>query len=285
MAAKKKKAAKKLRRPAAPKPAEATARPKVSGKKGRKAVVRSDLPARLVQSSDQHLTALRNIAATDFITDPDSHTVEWHWRRQDRPFQTSVTFANFEKWSVRDRWKPRRIAYWKGIEERVRERMADEMVIRRLDDLQRLERQMESLGKYLEPMLDDKGNPKLGKNGLPVYPLDMPKMDRFIESYLKLHDRVLLLRGEATKRTEMITAGSSDGEDEEESDLARTLRPSGPRMRPKLSRGDARALARQLVKQRAPKLSEVIDATADGSYVNQEVRVRQPPGSGGGGDD
>jgi hypothetical protein len=107
-------------------------------------------------------------------------------------------------------------------------------------------------------------------------------MDKFMTMYLKLHERVMLLRGEATTRTEQLRGPSETAE----SPLNEHLR-GRSEIAPKLSRQDARAMARAILQGREPALggkadSDVIDAPLedsenadDGDHEHEEVQQGQ----------
>ncbi len=214
----------------------------------------------------KQVEALRRMAATDFLVDPDGHSIRWHYERADRIYTKIVAWRTFEGWSLKDDWTTRRTDYWENIENRVRQHMADDILRRRLEDLEKLERTLVGLEKYLEPLVDRKGEPLIDKKtGLPKFALELGSMDKFMNSYLKLHERVMLLRGEATSRTEQLRAPDV-GDD---APLNGALQ--GPsRLVPKISRQDARAAARAMLMQREPALGgtpeddkAVIDAVAE----------------------
>ena len=144
--------------------------------------------------------------------------------------------------------------------------MADEFLRRRLRDLEQLETTLEAFSKYLEPLKDKKTQKILldKKTGLPKFALEIPSMDKFITAYLKMHERVMLLRGEATTRTEALKPAIGAGGD---APLNENLRPPST-ISPRLSQQDARAMARAVLEGREPSLggtpeAEVIDAPVE----------------------
>jgi hypothetical protein len=213
-------------------------------------------------------SVMRKIAATDFICDPDGHSIRWHYERKDRLYEKTIAWRTFEGWSLKDTWTARREAYWEHIESRIRDHMADEILRRRLKDLENFENKLTALDRFLEPLLDDKGEIQTDDDGLPKYALKLPDMDKFIAMYLKLHERVMLLRGEATTRSEQLRP--AEGAAEGEGPLNEHLRGRST-IAPKLSRQDARAMARAMLTGREPALgggpeadTGVIDATPEG---------------------
>ena len=224
-------------------------------------IVPAHIPRAAVGFAKQS-SILRKMAATDFICDPDGHSIRWHYERKDRLYERTIAWRSFEMWSLKDNWTKRREAYWEQIEARIREHMADEILRRRLIDLEKFEVKLDALDKFLEPMLDDDGEIIIDdETKLPKYPLKLPDMDKFAAMYLKLHERVMLLRGEATTRSEQLSPVKGDAP------LNEHLRGQAM-IAPKLSRQDARAMARQMLREREPALgggpdTDVIDASGE----------------------
>lgn len=196
-------------------------------------------------------TILRKIAATDYICDPDGHSMRWHYERKDRPYEKSISYVRFEMWGTEDGWTKRRDAYWEHIESKVREHMADTLLRSRLQDIGKFRGMLDVLVQYLEPLVDAKtGKMKLDPDtGLPLYPLKLPSMEKFMGMYLLLHERVMLLSGEATVRSEQLRPDASEPE------LNEHLRDRAA-IRPKLARADVRAMARTLLRSRAEARAE-----------------------------
>ncbi len=232
------------------------------------------IPVRNVPLS-RRLKVLRGMAATDFIVDPDSHSVIWHYERKDRLYEATVECVTFEGWSKRDGWIQRRADFWEDAEKRIREHVADDYLRRRLDDLEKFERQLETFDAFLQPLTNkDTGEILLDEEtGLPRFPLEMPSMDKFAVMYMKLHERILLLRGEATTRTEQL----GKAEDVDKSTLNQHLAEPTP-IAPKLSRDDLRSMARRVLRAREPALGGspggTIDAIAE--EVGDDERDQHP---------
>lgn len=200
---------------------------------------------------------LRKMAATDYITDQNGRSVRFHFERPDRGYSGVVTFQQFKAWSSEDDWVRRRAHFWEEVEVRVREERSDELYAKRLADLAEFTETAELLGGYLRPMRDKRGRVIIDKStGLPKLPLDMPRADQFIRAYLKLHERILLLRGEVIHRAEVLNAGHEP--------LPQKERARGP----KLSRAETRDLVRQLLSKSAGGP----DAVRDGAV---QVRARE----------
>ncbi len=195
---------------------------------------------------------LRRMAATDFLADPDGHSTRWHYERKDRAYAETIAWRTFEEWAINDKWVQRRVGYWEEIERRVQEHMADEFLRRRLADLEKFESRLEALDELLNPLRDPVTGIMLRdeKTHMPMFALELPSMDKFATMYLKLHERVLLLRGEATARTEQLLAKPETGDA-----LALNEHLKEPAaIAPKFSKSDLRAMATQLLRAREPAL-------------------------------
>lgn len=179
---------------------------------------------------------LRNMAATDYITDPDGRSVRYHYERPDRNYRV-VAWATFREWSTADDWHGSRIRHWEAIEVRVRETHADEIYKRKVRDLDVIEEQLDLYRLFLQPLKDPRTGEELidEKTGLPKLALELPRLDRFVTAYLKLHERGMLLRGDAIHRAEILNQ-------------QHVPEPIKERARgPKLERNEQRALVRQLL--------------------------------------
>jgi len=236
------------------------------------------LPKRLLATSKQGWAsrAMRDAAATDYITDADGHDVRWHHERKDRLYSQTVGWKAFEVWSINEKWKERRRRWWEQIEERVRLHYGDRVLRARLDDMARFEQLLTSFDGYLMPLKDKAGKVVINEaTGLPAFALDMPSFDKFMVMYLKLHERVMLLRGEATQRTESTTTAPVDAHQR-------------PMLAPNISQADIHAMARTLLEQRmllsAPgavveTAGETIAPTEEGSH--DAVPDSKPRGGNG----
>lgn len=265
------KSKKKLRRPPKPRKSTKQAKPLLAAGLASEIVPSNgrQVPAHMPQPGPafgRQVAVLRKIAATDFIVDPDGHSIRWHYERSDRLYEKTVAWRTFEGWALKDNWTTRRDGWWEQIEARVRDHMGDEILRRRLRDLEKLERRIEVLDRFLEPLVDEHGELRLSDDGLPTFGLKLPDMDKFVGMYLKLHERVMLLRGEATSRTEQTRITGDD------SPLNEHLRDRS-RIAPKITRMDARAMARAMLEDREPALGGspggVIDAPSE-DYENDD---------------
>lgn len=193
------------------------------------------------------IEALRRMAATDFIADPDNRDVQFHYDRADRIYSQVVPLTKFQYWAAHDKWIPQRRRYWEGIEARVREHMADQILRSRLRDLRFLEESLKVYEELLLPLRDEHGAIRRNETtGAPVFAMDLPSLDKGITMYLKLHERVLVLRGDVTARTEQLKPIAEPG-----AEVERAPR----KIMPKMSREDARAMARGILQQREPALA------------------------------
>lgn len=217
---------------------------------------------------------LRAMAATDYITDQQGRSVQFHYERRDRGYAAAVGFAHFKQWSVTDDWHGRRRHFWEEIEVRVREQRADELYAQRLHDLDELTELYAALGAFLRPLRDAKGKIVIdAATNLPVMPLEMPRADQFLRAYLKLHERLLLLRGEVTSRGETLNA--------EHVPLPPDKTSQGERG-PRLSRGETRALVRKMIEQAQGGAGGGGDALRDGGAQVQAGRAGRGDEEAGG---
>lgn len=209
---------------------------------------------------------LRNQAGTDFVVDDQGRSIRYHYERKDRLYSDTVGWDSFQRWAIEDKWVDRRAEFWEQMENRVIANYADKIFRARITEMGKLETMIEKYEQYLLPLKDPKtGKIKFDKNGLPEFGLKLPTFDKFAEMYLKFHERLLLLRGEATNRSEQIGR-------EQISVTAHTDDPASAT--PRLNRGEARAMARALLHERQKELAvlpedtEAIDESPGGESSN-----------------
>jgi hypothetical protein len=187
----------------------------------------------------RHLVVLRKQARTDYVVDPEGRSVRWHYEREDRDYARLAGFDAFESWSKKDHWAVGRERFWAEMEERVVAHVKDRLFTQRLDDIGRVEKMLEATEKLLLPKTDKDGNVLLDEEGMPEFHLELPPLDRMAKTWLSLHERLMLLRGEAVpeKPPDAATKPSEHVRDP----VSDTVN---------LSRDEVRYLARELVRIR-----------------------------------
>jgi len=217
-----------------------------------------DLPAHLPQPKKdfaKQSRIIRNQAATDFIVDSEGRSIRWHYERSDRIYMQTVSWRTFESWSIEDKWTERRVEFWQQMEQRVIAHYADRIFRQRLVEMGKLEELIEVYEPYLLPMKDPKTGEVLidSDTNLPKFALKMPNLDKFAEMYLKIHERLMLLRGEAITRSESASRDHPPV-------TAHTEDPVSAH--PLLNRTEARVLAAALLEQR--KAQDFLSPTLEG---------------------
>lgn len=210
-------------------------------------VPRPDMPHELqpntaLIAASKRNTILRRQARTDFVVDPDGHSVRWHWEREDRMYREWVNFSTFAKWSVDDAWVTGRDRFWEEMEERVLAHAKDRALRQRIEDIERVSNLVNSFERFLHPLVDDDGKPLFDDNGLPKLGLKLPPLDRMISAWLDLQERLMELRGQALQQP-VPAAGEKPALPSEHT---RDSVASGV----SLSREDVRYLARSFVRMR-----------------------------------
>lgn len=211
---------------------------------------------------------LRNQAGTDFVVDDQGRSIRYHYERKDRLYSSTVAWGTFQLWAIEDKWVDRRAEFWVQMEDRVITHYSDKIFRARLKEMAKLERMVETYEAFLLPLVDKKtGRVKIDdKTGLPEFGLKLPSIDKFAEMYLKVHERLMLLRGEAINRSEQINREGRVTAHMEDPVSAT----------PKLSRDEARAMARALLHERQkelalpaePEIVVVMEGTPDGEPTN-----------------
>jgi hypothetical protein len=200
-----------------------------------------------------HTTELRRLAMMEYVTDPDSRSVEWHHNRPDRDYHKLVGYSLFERWSLEDTWADRRKKYWDEVVERVQTQFAERAAIQRIREMERLALAVDSISEYLLPKRDKKTGQvirhPLGHEheGLPEYPLQVPSFNKTAEVFVNLYDKLVKVRGE-------LSAARPEFVDDDDGDTS--LGPAAGRTN--LSTDEIRALSKMLLHRRQPEL--LVDA-------------------------
>ena len=161
---------------------------------------------------ETRLMSLRRLAKINYVSDPQERGIDWH-RENDRDstgaylFKHEVKQTTFDLWSVTDGWVKAREEFWAQIEAQVLTSLQDEFAKQKIEDLAVMHTAKASLTEYLMPLKERDGTVRrwpIGHKyeGLPMYPLEFGRFDRFIEAYLKLDERMMLKRGEAIQSTQ-----------------------------------------------------------------------------------
>lgn len=217
-----------------------------------------------------HHRNLRLLAKIDYVTDPEDRSVHFHYERTDREYKL-VALRTFEQWATEDGWIPQRALYYREIERRIIIDRLDKLVEQRFRELDELSEDMRLLHEWVTPLRDKDGNVrrhtsmieevdvKTGTfsrrpnpyDGLPMYALPFESMEKLIGAFLKLDERLMLKRGDATTRTETTEAGS----------LGRPSVLDPQTLITKPTRDEVQAMARALLFKRQPELLQqtVID--------------------------
>ncbi len=176
------------------------------------------VPTTLAAMKDRSLN-VRSAAKMHYIGDPKERSVEWWWKngevvlthndgaQEKIAFRDQITIDGFVKWSKVDEWISQRDQFWTDIELNVLTNLREEMTKERIDELRVMRQSRAWLTEYLFPMKDKSAPDGVRRHppghkfeGLPIFPLDLGNMPKFIEAYLKLDERMMLKRGEANMR-------------------------------------------------------------------------------------
>lgn len=167
----------------------------------------------------------------DYVTDPEDRPARWHYERPDRNYQ-AVSFPTFERWCQEDDWVEARSRYYLEIERRIVAQRLDHLLEQRFKEIDHISDDLKYLHEWVTPLRDKFGNvrrypltqetgdPRKGTYqveahpfaGLPMYALPFTSMDKLVATFLKLDERLMLKRGDATSRTESHTETHSNGQ-------------------------------------------------------------------------
>lgn len=213
---------------------------------------------------------VRRQAAQDFITDQENRTVAYWWGRGDRPYRKLVTQRTFESWAHEDNWLVRRSQFWTEIQVRVLESQQHRILQQRLQEVAKLTDSADALAEYLHPIRDEAGHvrrhPAVLENGqpnpmagLPIFPLEMPPMEKLGKMWVDMHKLLMVKRGEVTSRSESATPQRPGDPDDP---VSSALDPTGSAV--PFTPSDIEQFSKLWLLQRQPELqsenTDVLDA-------------------------
>lgn len=169
------------------------------------------------------------LAKIDYVTDPEDRTLRWHYERTDREYSKVISLSAFESWSRDDGWVSGRSDYYRAIEDRIITERLDRMLQHRFKEIDDIAEDLKYMHEWVTPLRDQNGyvrryplwttvgDPKKGElktemhpfAGLPMYALPFKSMEGLVDAFLKLDERLMLKRGDATSRTEDLSAAKA----------------------------------------------------------------------------
>lgn len=121
-------------------------------------------------------------------------------------------------WARRDQWPKLRVQYWADIEQSILDERKQQIVTQKTRELAELDDLRSHMGEWLRPLRDKRGRVRRHTNepyqGLPMYPLEMPKMDAFLRAYVLLDKQIMLKRGEIVDPANLNAALNGESDDE-----------------------------------------------------------------------
>ena len=203
---------------------------------------------------------IKRQAEEDYITDPNSNGIDWHYRRDDRSYTKACAIDTFRHWAKVGKWADRRVEYWEEIQTRLLAHIQDQLLQQRIKEVEDLHEIKSAVGEYLVPLRDDDGDIVRNENGLPKFGLEMPPLDKLVKVFLDLDLRIGLKTGDVTNRTETVNdKGDLSGGHSRR--LLSTKDPVSALM--SIQPNEAKLMARQLLLDRNKSLEEVIEMEDD----------------------
>lgn len=188
---------------------------KKAAKKTTKKAMKKSSSSSIIKTYKATIKNMRLQAAQDYITDPDGRSVRFHYERDDRDYRGAISIAGFERWSKEDRWTDRRQQFWEEIEVRMLTHIRDEILQARFERLGKMKEAVAYMEEYMVPLRNADGSVRRYPDshpdypGLPMYPLKMPSMEKFVRMIMELQDQIRLDSGEAVTRSETISSGKT----------------------------------------------------------------------------
>ena len=208
--------------------------------------VRARSEKRYIESAD-----LRMRAERDYIRDPDGNGSEWHYKHGG--FDKYISLATFQSWHNTGNWASKRVEYWRRIQDRLLDHLADKILDARIRELGDMKIVSDAIVEMLMPLRDEKGEVRRDPvTKQPLFAVPLPPYDRLVKAYLDLDMRMGLRTGDVTDRVAVTDGRVSRVPITVEGTPVVTDKPVTPQ--------EAQMLARQLLLSRHASLQGDADA-------------------------
>lgn len=235
---------------------------------------KDDALATTASAIDARAHAMWMEIRTLYVTSPEAPTIEDLSRR----FAGRVGYEAIKRRAADEKWSAQRDDWWKNAEVTLLERIQDEYLAERLHEMRQLREAMPFVFEHMMPVMEkdpDKPGQKRVKRdpdtGMPVFRHPFKSQEGVMRTWLALQERQMLLRGEATMRTESALRDRVPQADESDP-LAHMAAKAN------FSRDEVRSLARQMIAKRMSADAEPDatdeepdDDTDDDAEADEEV--------------
>lgn len=182
----------------------------------------------------------------DYITAPSAPTLEDLARK----YAKQIGYEAIKRRCAEEKWSELREEWWKNAEVALLHRIQDEYLLERLGEMRLIRQAMPLVFEHLlpvtEPDPDRPGERRVRRDpdtGMPVFRHGFKSQEGVVKTWLLLQERQMLLRGEATMRTDSAIRDREPAV-EETDPLAHMASKAN------FSRTEVRSLARQMVAKR-----------------------------------
>lgn len=192
---------------------------------------------------------------TEFVTSPEAPSLEALGRK----YAGKIGYEAIKRRSADEKWSELREEWWKNAEVTLLERIQDEYLAERLAEMRALRQAMPFVFEHMLPVMekdpDRPGEKRVKRDpdtGMPVFRHPFKSQEGVMRTWLLLQERQMLLRGEATMRTESAIRDRQPVTDEKDP-LAQMAAKAN------FSRDEVRSLARQMIAKRMKDEPDAID--------------------------
>jgi hypothetical protein len=182
----------------------------------------------------------------EYITDPSQPSHEELARR----YAKQVGYEAIRKKSAEERWPDLREQWWAQAETTLLQRIQDEYLMERVEEMRSIRQAMPLVFEHLMPIMEpdpDRPGARRAKRdpetGMPVFRHPFKSQEGAVRTWLMLQERQMLLRGEATMRTESAIRDRTPQVPENDP-LAQMAAKAN------FSKEEVRSLARQMIAKR-----------------------------------
>lgn len=185
---------------------------------------------------------------TEYVTRPDGPSLEVLAKK----YAKQVSYEAIRKRATEEKWTELREDWWTKAEVNLLERIQDQYLSERIAEMRLIRQAMPFVFEHLLPVMekdpDNPGQKRVKRDpdtGMPVFRHGFKSQEGVVKTWLLLQERQMLLRGEATARTDSAIRDRTPAQVEDPADPIASMAAKA-----NFSRDEVRSLARQMIAKR-----------------------------------
>jgi hypothetical protein len=184
---------------------------------------------------------------TEYVTRPDAPSLETLAKK----YVKQVSYEAIRKRAQEEKWTDRREKWWMRAEVALLQRIQDQYLSERIEEMRLIRQAMPFVFEHLLPVMekdpDNPGQKRVKRDpdtGMPVFRHGFKSQEGVVKTWLLLQERQMLLRGEATMRTDSAIRDRMPVVEDANDPISNMAKKAN------FSRDEVRSLARQMIAKR-----------------------------------